>query len=518
MSVDAFVVWMTLVCFFPAAVLLAANAFRYRGPALYLSAFLLSWRINFPGIETIWVSLGGASAIALLGIVITRALWRKENVWGFADLWPLMILFATLLSALVSDDPLGGYQYVVQPQIWGVVFYYAVAGNIRSVGQLLKVLHAVIGGAIAISALGVADLLTQGRVQNLFTEWGILSFVPLGIRPGYNIGSSFNPDYFASLLSYSLMIAFALVLCRARRWGLFVPVVLFLLVSQLLSGGRSALLGSLAAGAIAWALCVQKYARKSDLILGLLAVMVVVGAIGYYVQGYQSSAGVPDTFEFVSKLRIEPNIMRIRLGFWSEAWRYFLLRPVLGYGRAPLLYSFGGTAHAHSFYLQTLLNTGVLGLFVWLGMIASTLWSLTGLWRSESDLSRAAPILGIMCGLLAFLIDGLFNEPTLLDPPVAAMLWSLLGLAARVRWLVLSRAGERRDTSVVTQQVAWGMADRLGRPILVTMLAFIGVLASLAIMHFEHLSDTFMVLLALSVLPFGFWASSRIRSTKQPRT
>jgi O-antigen ligase len=139
-----------------------------------------------------------------------------------------------------------------------------------------------------------------------------------------------------------------------------------------------------------------------------------------------------------------------RLTLWSVALGLVLKNPWLGVGPDNFRWSYGPAAlrarwdtrlNAHSLYLETLANTGLLGAFAFFGLLAAACRALVRVARGESagagDVSpaMATTVLAVLGG---FLIHG-FLDSLVGFTAIYLLLWVMLGAGAALV------ASERRD-------------------------------------------------------------------------
>jgi O-antigen ligase len=146
----------------------------------------------------------------------------------------------------------------------------------------------------------------------------------------------------------------------------------------------------------------------------------------------------------------------IRMKIDRDAVRMFSARPVLGWGLGtfadvyPQFRSFYTNSlvnEAHNDYLQTLVETGILGFGVAMWLVVTAVrraWQKTSNWPSDvNGILALAALLGISGILVHSLVD--FN----LEVPANAMLFSVLCTAAAMdaRFRNLRREYKRREDS-----------------------------------------------------------------------
>lgn len=110
----------------------------------------------------------------------------------------------------------------------------------------------------------------------------------------------------------------------------------------------------------------------------------------------------------IQTLRSEGNVVQ-RFVYIGDAMKLFKRSPVIGLGMGAFengIYNVQSyhyeTKYVHNHYVQTMVETGIIGLILWLGMLAANAVGLIRLWRRDREEQRTmAPAL---CALLLFLM------------------------------------------------------------------------------------------------------------------
>ncbi len=132
----------------------------------------------------------------------------------------------------------------------------------------------------------------------------------------------------------------------------------------------------------------------------------------------------------------------LRLEIWARALAMVHDLPYTGIGlnTFPLVlndfypsYLLGPEPHAHNLYLQTALDFGLPGLFAFTAFLA--LWlvqllrRLTGPTLQNADPGYRLLLIGVLAGLVSYLVAGLFDAMMLGAKP-SFLVWTLLGIGA----------------------------------------------------------------------------------------
>ena len=111
--------------------------------------------------------------------------------------------------------------------------------------------------------------------------------------------------------------------------------------------------------------------------------------------------------ERVQNLRSEGNVVQ-RLVYCADALKIFQRSPIVGVGMGGFengIYSVQSyhyqTKYPHNHYIQSLVDTGVVGLLLWVGLLAASAVALVRLWKKEKD--DGSSLAGALCALLLFM-------------------------------------------------------------------------------------------------------------------
>ncbi|MFH1094157.1 MAG: O-antigen ligase family protein [Candidatus Omnitrophota bacterium] len=122
---------------------------------------------------------------------------------------------------------------------------------------------------------------------------------------------------------------------------------------------------------------------------------------------------------------------------WKTGWKMFIDKPVFGHGLNTFMRVFSDfrpkgcnwIMYAHNCFLQMAAEIGIIGLLAFLWLTFVILWeAMLKFFTLKEGFLRAAS-LGLIGGLLAYLVHSLFDT-NLYSLPLAVMFWSVAGLAA----------------------------------------------------------------------------------------
>jgi exopolysaccharide production protein ExoQ len=317
-----------------------------------------------------------------------------------------------VLSVGWADDP----HLTGRRVISFVMMVTAVAGLVRLLPPQALVSFALLGTGAYVLIAVVAELATGS------------------FRPGsefYRFSGVFHPNTLGAYCAFLAMAAVCSDRLRERRW-LFVAVLGIAMTVLLLTRSRSGLVGLLLALAARWG-ALASLSRK------LVAVLASawIACAAFFVAG---DAVVPAAAEVVLMSRADSRLETLsgRTDLWDELVHYAEDRPVLGYGLGGFwdarrvkqisLTQRWAVAEAHSTYIELLLDFGLVGLGIYVAVLAG------GLRRSRRQLRATGEgTYGFMlCVLVYFLVVGALEtlQPA---PSFLSFLfsWSIAVLAFR---------------------------------------------------------------------------------------
>lgn len=421
-------------------------------------------------------------------------------------------------------------------QLWMLMCYFGLAQNLQTKKQQRLAVLALLGGGVAVALFGLGIMLTAGQLLKWVGQLGLTFALYNAPEPpvigssqlySYNIlydptevnfATFVNVDYFGSFLIAPIMVSLALLVTHRRskwRWAYALSLAVTV-VALFTTQGRGALLAAIAgAGVMAICLIWVKGARSSfwaALIAFAFAVLIVAGwmlSSSSFVASLDRMVELPEKF---TVQHIERS-MELRSALWSEALGVAMERPWLGWGGASTsLQSRLTYNQAHSWYIETLIESGIVGLAVRLALVLVTIKKCFAAFLGEVRAGRSgfakALALGLGCFWVAFLIDGIANDPTRAQQNTM-LFWSLIGLVA---------AASARQRP---QREAISAGDVNSKVLTISILTLLGLALSLSIVFLQQYLYILSVVLGLVMLGLGLtstasWIKGRSRAGVPP--
>jgi O-antigen ligase len=383
-------------------------------------AFFLRDSFDLP--KMFLVYLGAFLLVVLLAL---RLILSSDFVWRTTPLdFPLlMFLVVTFVSALVSwdrDMSLWGYYRVYAFGWFPLLTFAAIFWAAVQVKEIP--VAAVVRWAAAVAAL-------YGLFQ--YRGWEIFASIPSA--KGGRVWSSLGNSLFLGSFLMMAIPFFWVALLRAKTGvaRVFETVGLSLLMwTLLLTQSRSAWMGSVGGLILFFGVAVRS---EPGLFRRVRVPLLLLG-----VGGICLLASLPAVRERLSVLvSTQESSNRARLAGWVAALNVAREHPILGTGPDTFFLSFrryknanytrsAGSqitqAHAHNDLLQYAATTGILGLMVYLWLLAVFAVSF---WRRISANGLSLESAALVAALFALFIQNLFNFSTVTTSLLAAIFTAL---------------------------------------------------------------------------------------------
>jgi hypothetical protein len=349
--------------------------------------------------------------------------------------------------------------YFVQPgEFWLVVSTVAILQGLALfvvIATWCRIDAAFFGRGLRMLTVGGAGLAMMSVIR--FAE--ILLRNPRGLAQmratydGLRISPQI-PDYIAAGSYFSLcwLAALGFAIGSARHRLAWVVASLPLLAGLYLTGSRSVIAAALGGvGVLAFISFVRPRATATRRVIAgaIIAVVVMIGSfrwmIGHDIAGDQARASLSVRGEL---LRVGLHVIETRPLFGVGIDRFFL---VAGTVKSPLLEAaWASRRNPHNDFLRFAGELGLLGLGLFLWILASAAARIWQALRSSSDPHLA----GLAAGLVAFLITSMVSNPLMLRE-VSYVFWIALGLAVgRSAALQTSRAAGDSSIAAPTEPPA----------------------------------------------------------------
>jgi len=372
------------------------------------------------------LTLSLLSLILLLLLVICRKRTTGHFLVPTSLTLPILLLCAASATSLYASVDLPLSLADVFKLVAGVAIFYGIVNSLDS-GRKIEIAVSLFVIAGACAGLG-ALLMMQASQHKLPLVSSLFPYLPSPLP------RRIHPNYVGGTLVFFLPAAFWCVLFR-RRGHAFLHATAFVLtgIGLLFTQSRGALIGAVAGVCLAGALA-YRWVRWAVLPLAVGGVLwVYFFGIGTVIDP-PAMTGLSHTWEGRKEL-------------WDRAIYIIQDFPFTGIGLhtfpvvTDLLYPLflaGPNArapHAHNFYLQVAVDTGIPGFvafWMMLGAWGGMVWESLKRTAAGSEAAAFRPlVLGLAGGMLAHLVYSL-TDTIALGEKAGIVFWAVLGLTAAV--------------------------------------------------------------------------------------
>jgi glycosyltransferase involved in cell wall biosynthesis/O-antigen ligase len=418
--VPMFAAW-TLSFFIP--FFAVGNALLKVGLAATVFSLLLAWFAGAPAIRA-RIRAGApflCAGAALLAWLAATTIWAPDSAAALSQLWKYGISIGIFAALTVAVGSKGGVRLIAAAFVAGAAI-------------------TALCGLFGISGGPVNSLPGQSRIQ----------------------GGAGDPNVLAAAVLAAAVLAAGLIPGTRRPGGRLLLLAAIVVFGLTLAGTESRG-GAIAAIAVLLAALLVMRGRRSA-VLGVALAALLAAAAWFLVS--------PEGFERLTDFNDHGNG---RDELWRIAWEMFTAHPLQGVGlqnfipQAPDYVLHPGALQfihliierpvvVHNIYLQFLAETGVVGLLLFLTLVALSLTAslrAASLFESRGDRATADLCRCLFLAAIALLAAGFF-----ISSGVDYKLWALLGLGPAT--LFLARSGSAAGVAVAAPLAV--AADRVVPP------------------------------------------------------
>jgi len=297
------------------------------------------------------------------------------------------------------------------------------------------------------AALGfiILSLVTNIKRFRVVVWTGLISISIISLNTVFNYssvsqmmraqGTAYGPNYFALGLLPFLGLAFYSTFVEKKKSlkTFSLAITLVITMALIFTFSRAGLIGFFALLLIA----ALKARKKVRALLWLsICIVVIINLMPTYVwERFEKTKIVegPATGDIASTTR--------RFLLAKSAWRMFLTHPLFGVGVGNYFWECGKyeavhPGRAHTTYLEIMAELGIIGIFLFLGVLFHTFKTLKKIMRNNSQVSSYA--WGLYIGLAGFLIAALF-----LHAQQEKVLWFVVFMAVALERIDTQMSAEK---------------------------------------------------------------------------
>lgn len=230
-----------------------------------------------------------------------------------------------------------------------------------------------------------------------------------------------------------------------KGWFLF----FFTLIGIILSGSKAAYLG---VAVLVLFLLLQT--KTGDRIGMLFKLIIPSGIILYFFWDYISHRLLSEFLAFDISNReflFDPGSSIIsRLDIWQDKYSLFALSPIFGHGwSGSFLASNGIFGDSHNQYIETLVDLGIPGLLIFLGLLCYILYLTWGLRKMTGDHFFISMSVALFASFIGFYVSMLFLVTLETGNSATGIFWALVGLVMSARRIAQKEKATLQEVSLV---------------------------------------------------------------------
>lgn len=281
--------------------------------------------------------------------------------------------------------------------LWNAaIFFLSMEGMERMIQCIVFAFTAIV---FSMHGFTRSDLSFARKISiALLVSWYL--YMPIGWGKSGHYAAYMSNSNSLGLMALNLLVIFMLS-ARAKRWDDKILIIADLMM-LLLCGSRSAIIAAVMMfAAHAFMTCFRLGRKKRSLdVLFLMTLAVIVLVIIVYPALYGTHLG--NAINAWSQKYFGKIFFSGRHILWAQLTDIIAEKPWIGYGLPAVPADFFRTAHSgHNLYLQTMLQTGVIGLVLLINMLYQALRSM------RNTMNRYSLV--IICYVLAKMIHECFE-------------------------------------------------------------------------------------------------------------
>jgi len=370
-------------------------------------------------------SLIGVSIAALILVkVISKGPWFRPNR---VNCFLALFFIISCISIINSIEPLTSVRGLVKVLKYCGIFFVMVEG-IKDVKFLKRVLVALAAGAACVSLDGLMQYFVLGkdllRSNPLMEDLGIKR-----ITATYRHCNDFG--VYLVIIAPIIWVMGRYVFKGRVRW-LLIAIASMMTLCVALTFSRGAALGFFVA------MLIMGIVKRDKLVLILLAIGLLLAPFLLPDSVYEWGKETDSWLEIMFNAD--------RLVFFRTALAMIKAHPFIGVGVNAFTVTYPhykvreigiitpDTTYAHNNFLHMTAEIGFIGSAIFFLILAAVFIELMAAFKKKHRPFIANFSLGIMCGIVAFLLNGL-TESSLYYSKIVVVFWFVAGMAVSLRLL-----------------------------------------------------------------------------------
>jgi len=337
------------------------------------------------------------------------------------NIWVALFLLIYVVCACVSLIPMASIKVLAVVGIY-ILMYFVVINSIETRKQINTMIYVFVFGGLVVALYGIYQYLFGNTLATSWIDRELFEGMKTRVYSTFE-----NPNVLAEYLL--LVIPLCISVCIAsKKWSsriVFGIIACILLVCLAVTFSRGSYIGILVAGVV------------FALILNLRFIFLFIA--GLVALPFVLPQSIISRFSSITNLG--DSSTQYRLSIWqssAEIIKDYWYKPI---GQStdvfksvyPIYAQNGVSAeHAHNWYLQNIVETGILGFIVLIGIIYRFFQYIFNGIKKATNFADKIILIGFASGLIGYMIEGIFDN-VWYNYRVILIFWIFIALAVRYK-------------------------------------------------------------------------------------
>ena len=377
-----------------------------------------------PLLETMQIVLFVLASILSFGLKI---LLEEDFKFRYTPVnaWIILFVLIYILSAITSLSVMTSIQ-IAMLVVSFILFYFVIINSVTTEKHLKIMVTSFISIGLIISIYGIYQYLFAGTFSSAsFVDKEMFQDITTRVS-----GTFDNPNVMGEYLL--LVIPVAMTFCfNSKKWLeriASIAITAIMVVCLALTYSRGCYLGLIACIGIFLLLINLKF-----ILLFIAGIIAVPFALPQSIINRFSSIG--NTNDSSTSYRI--SIWKGAIDMIKDYWYRPIGQGTVAFNRIYPLYSYSGVGaeHTHNLFLQLIIETGILGIIAFIGLIFKFYQYLFNGLKKCKEKTMSINMIAYVSGMTGFIIQSMFDN-TWYNNRIILIFWIFIALGISTRNLI----------------------------------------------------------------------------------
>lgn len=367
------------------------------------------------------VILAGAMGVLISFLIKICLMPNFKFKYTPVNMWVGVFFLVYIIFACLSLAPMSSVKIAGVVGIF-ILMYFAIINSIETRKQLNTMLYIFVSAGFIVSIYGIYQFVAGTIITTSWVDANMLNEIKARIYSTFE-----NPNVLGEYLLLVIPICISLFFANKNLLGkiFMAGMAVVMIICLALTYSRGCYLGILVAAVI------------FALLLNIRFILLLIAGI------ISLPFVLPKSIisRFTSIGNMSDSSTKYRISIWTSSWEVikdYWYRPI-GQGAEafnkvyPLYAQSGvGTQHAHNWFLQTTIETGIIGILSILICIFRAIQYLFNGIKKAVHFCDKIVLIGFVSGIFGFLVQSIFDN-TWYNYRVVLIFWIFIGLAVRAK-------------------------------------------------------------------------------------